>query len=261
MEYLETIEECDEPEDESFFLIVKRPGRKSCSVIKHSTPGRSEVSEFTVSTLCEKSTTGDVLITSKSRINSQGLESYKQMVLNEEISLRGESLSVIQSFQEDLSLKTQEPQQAFKKSDRLRSLFEKFLTDANSPSQDCVLPARKEHVSERRNKPAVKLHEIGNSTQQFSSDGLANTQKWKSLGEVLKTRKSHEKALPKSTQGRRSLARNTPQHYSLFQMGTSTKKSRPSKAQKLRAKLRVREWVIRQLENIEAATQHELLIE
>ncbi|XP_023671511.1 uncharacterized protein [Paramormyrops kingsleyae] len=44
---LEPIEECEEPEEDSF-LMVRRPSRRSHSLVKHSTPAQPEESRFTV---------------------------------------------------------------------------------------------------------------------------------------------------------------------------------------------------------------------
>lgn len=47
MRGLEPIQECEEPEEDSF-LMVRRPSRGSCSLVKHSTPAQPEESRFTV---------------------------------------------------------------------------------------------------------------------------------------------------------------------------------------------------------------------
>ncbi|XP_015210419.2 uncharacterized protein [Lepisosteus oculatus] len=259
MEYLETIVECEEPLDESFFLVVKRPGRKSCSVVKHSTPGRSQLTEFTISALGEKGENSEFLAASKSRPDFSTLDPA--------VNSRGDTLSTIQTIkEEDVSIDSREPGE---------SQEEPQCTAAPTWAEGGLgRPRDSDQASSTAAEPPGKPDEVYNRS---SSTGLHSTtffpgtsfdsQRWLNL--------QRRKARARKSQNEASLTLGeltTSWHSEVSRLDTipskgksdqTSQRRRDSKTKKLklREQLRAQEWVILQMIDIEEATKHELTIE
>ncbi|RXM35366.1 Insulin-like growth factor-binding protein 1 [Acipenser ruthenus] len=152
---METIMECDpsdECEDETSFLNVKRPGRRSSFLVKHSTPFASEVSELTVHMLSEINVSRECL---QSRKTYQGSIASKQILHSGMSSDRG-TLSPVQSLNEEdssssLSLHLPEHITLPTKTDRMSRKIRMKSVDGDEVSI--------QHLKERKRSKAWKFSE------------------------------------------------------------------------------------------------------